>query len=70
MLEKLGVNTLFDVCRYACAAKENEGGQLRMMTLGALHNMINSNGKEERNSKKDPSRCISLSRESGEADPR
>jgi hypothetical protein len=70
VLEKLGINTLFDVCRYACAAKENEGGQLRMMTLGALHNMINSNGKEQNNSKKDRKCCMSLSRESGETDSR
>ena len=45
VLEKLGVKTLFDVCRYACESHENESEQLRMMTLGALHNMINSNGK-------------------------
>ena len=41
----IGINILSDTCRYACAANENEAVQLRMMTLGALHNMINSNGK-------------------------
>ncbi|CAF0788502.1 unnamed protein product [Rotaria sordida] len=39
----IGINTLFDVCRYACETNENESEQLRMMTLGALHNIINSN---------------------------
>ncbi|CAF3563140.1 unnamed protein product [Rotaria sp. Silwood2] len=41
----IGINTLFDVCRYSCEIHENESGQLRMMTLGALHNIINSNVK-------------------------
>jgi len=42
----IGINTLFDTCRYACQTTENESIQLRMMTLGALHNIINSNGKK------------------------
>ncbi|CAF0913504.1 unnamed protein product [Rotaria sp. Silwood1] len=41
----IGIDTLFDVCRYSCETNENENGQLRMMTLGALHNIINSNEK-------------------------
>jgi hypothetical protein len=41
----IGISILFDVCRYSCETNENEGVQLRMMTLGALHNIINSNGK-------------------------
>jgi len=46
---QIGLNTLFDLCRYACQTPVNEGIQLRMITLGALHNMINSNGKENEN---------------------
>ena len=42
---QIGINTLFDICRYACQTKENESIQLRMIILGALHNIINSNGK-------------------------
>jgi len=41
----IGINILFDVCRYSCETNETEGVQLRMITLGALHNIINSNGK-------------------------
>jgi hypothetical protein len=42
---QIGIHTLFDLCRYACQTTVNEGIQLRMITLGALHNIINSNGK-------------------------
>ncbi|CAF0975227.1 unnamed protein product [Adineta steineri] len=42
---KIGIDTLFDVCRYSCKSSENECIQLRMMILGALHNIINSNEK-------------------------
>jgi len=46
VFNQIGINTLFDTCRYACQTTENESIQLRMMTLGALHNIINSNGKK------------------------
>lgn len=42
----IGISTLFDLCRYACQSMANEAAQLRMITLGALHNITNSNGKE------------------------
>ncbi|CAF3308573.1 unnamed protein product [Rotaria socialis] len=41
----IGIDNLFDVCRYSCDINETGGEQLRMMTLGALHNIINSNEK-------------------------
>lgn len=41
----IGIESLFNVCRFSCQSNEPECGQLRMMTLGALHNIINSNGK-------------------------
>jgi hypothetical protein len=44
MSKEIGLEILLDVCRYSCETNEKEGGQLRMMTLGALHNIINSNG--------------------------
>jgi len=44
----IGINTLFDVCRYACETHEKEGAQLRMMILGTLHNIINSNGNKKK----------------------
>ena len=43
VLNKIGVGILFDICRYACQRPDNT--QLRMIILGALHNIINSNGK-------------------------
>ena len=46
--ETIGVNTLFDICRHACETKEGKGEQLRMIVLGALHNIINSNGRTGR----------------------
>lgn len=42
---EIGLDTLFNICRYACQTKESEGIQLRMIILGALHNIINSNEK-------------------------
>jgi len=45
VLEKFGPKPFFDLCRVACANEESQCEQLRMMTLGALHNMINSNEK-------------------------
>ncbi len=45
---QIGINPLFDICRYACKTDENEGVQLRMMILGALHNIINSNGTKKK----------------------
>jgi len=46
VFNQIGINILFDTCRYACEITENESVQLRMMTLGALHNIINSNGNK------------------------
>lgn len=44
VMEHIGVSTLFDVCRFSCQTTGTDGEQLRVMTLGALHNIINSNG--------------------------
>ncbi|CAF0834991.1 unnamed protein product [Adineta ricciae] len=43
VLNKIGVGILFDICRYAC--QRSDDAQLRMIILGALHNIINSNEK-------------------------
>lgn len=43
---QIGINILFDLCRYACQTMATEAAQLRMITLGALHNIINSNGNK------------------------
>jgi hypothetical protein len=49
VFNRIGINTLFDVCRYGCETHEKEGAQLRMMILGTLHNIINSNGNKKTN---------------------
>ena len=46
--ETIGVNTLFDICRHACETNDGKSEQLRMIVLGALHNIINSNGKDRK----------------------
>lgn len=42
--DQIGIPVLLDLCRYACQSTANEAAQLRMITLGALHNITNSNG--------------------------
>ena len=45
VVNEIGIKTMLDVCRCACQTTGQDGEQLRMMTLGALHNIINSNSK-------------------------
>ena len=44
--DQIGIPVLLDLSRYACQSTANEAAQLRMITLGALHNITNSNGNE------------------------
>ncbi|CAF1116409.1 unnamed protein product, partial [Didymodactylos carnosus] len=46
MDKSIGLQRLLDLCRISCKTNDKEGAQLRMMTLGALHNIVNSNEYE------------------------